>query len=512
MAADAPSPDAPGPRWRAYGWALVSVLACTLIAALMHGRFAQANLVMVYLVGTLPVALRGDPWAAIAAALLSVLAFDWFFVPPFFTFAVADTQYVFVFVAMGLVGSLISFLTARLAAEIRASRERELRARALYALSQSLLAARDPTQRLAEGARTIGRILGRSVAAWFSPPQGGPVPVLAEPADALSPAESAVLLGVMRDGAPAGPGTRNLPGLARLFLPVRSPTRVHGAISIAWPAGMAETQESREIRETLETGANQIAVALDQAEARAAADAAQRAAESERLRSAVLSMVSHDLRTPLTGIVGAASSLVEGAEALPAEIRVDLARGIVEEGERLGRIITNLLHATRLEAESVQLDGSWFGLEEALQPALGRFAAEWRSRPLTIDIPPDFPLIFADAVLIEHVLVNLLENTIVHTPPGTTVSLRAWTEADRAWVEVADAGPGLPPGAEERIFEKGIRLAGPATPGMGLGLAICRGAVVAHRGGILAANCPAGGAAFRFWLPLVPPPAIPQGA
>ncbi|MFN3429845.1 MAG: DUF4118 domain-containing protein, partial [Candidatus Sericytochromatia bacterium] len=313
--------DAPAVRGRsvpyaAYGWSAGVVIAATLLGGLFLHHLDEPNLIMIFLLGLVFVSLRGDRGAAIFAAVLSVAAFDWFFVPPSFSLAVSDTQYVFTFLVMGLVGVVLSTLTARLAAQITEARKRELRARALYELSHALLGARDPADVLVEGARVIGQELNMPVAAWLLPPNGERQAVAA-PTVVLEPAELALLSEVLATGVSAGGEPQAGAEAAYMFLPVRTPKRVHGALGIRLPA--AESASLSEVKATLETGANQIAIALDQARAREEADAAHTQAEGERLRSALLSAVSHDLRTPLTGIVGAAGSLAEGSLAFALE-------------------------------------------------------------------------------------------------------------------------------------------------------------------------------------------------
>lgn len=498
---DAPQRRGGGFRWKAYAWAIACVVLATGVNQVVFTRFDEANLVMVYLLAMVPVALRGNWGAAVATAVLSVFAFDFFFVPPFYTFAVSDTQYFFTFLVMGLVGGLLSTYTARLAAEVAETRRRETQARALYELSRSMLAARAPAEVLAEGARVIGAELGVEVNAWLKSPGGEPIAVTS-PAQPLSASEHELLRWVVMEGEPAGTGTATFPGSALLFLPVRTPTRLHGALGLRPPADEARTLEA--VRAALETGANQLAIALDQARAREEAEAARHQADVERMRSALLSSVSHDLRTPLTGIVGAAGALVEGAEALDADTRRELAQGIVEEGDRLSRLVTNLLQATRLDAGAAQLSREWTPLEELVGPALARLARELAAHGVEVELPADLPLLHVDAVLLEQALVNLLENAAKYAPAGTPIAIKAERLGDQVAVEVADRGPGLPPGEEARLFEKFRRYPRGGAPGAGLGLAIARGVVEAHGGTLTAANRPGGGAAFRMVLPVPP--------
>lgn len=491
--------------WHAHGWTVAQVLCCTAIGWLLYGQLAEANLVMVYLLGVLVVSLRGDLYAAVGSAVFSVLAFDFFFVPPYLSFAVSDTQYVLTFLVMGLMGLVISSLTAHLVAEILASKQGERRSRALYTLSRSLLAAQAPAAMVAEGARLIGEELGQSVAAWLDGPDGAPVPV-AEPPFPLSTSDQAILRWAAREGEAAGPGTRTFPGSRLLFVPIRSRDRIHGMLALH--AEELTASPLLEVVAALETGANQLAIALDQVRAREEAEAALRQVEAERLRNALLSSVSHDLRTPLTGIIGAAGSLVEGSEALTPEVRRELAQGIEEEAQRLSRLVTNLLHATRLEAGAVRVRQTWFPLEDVLGPALARLDEVLATHPLEVAMADDLPLLPGDPVLLEQALANLLENAAKHTPSGTRIVIRAWVEGKRVAIEVLDDGPGLPAGEEERIFEKFLRYPASTGPaGAGLGLAICRGVIEAHGGQITARNRSDGGASFLAWLPLAAPPA-----
>lgn len=500
IGADAPAARHGATPWRAYGWAVAAVFACTLVDGFLVDRLDAPNLSMIYLLGILAVALRGDRGAAIAVAVASVLTFDFFFTAPYYSFSVSDSQYVVTCLVMGLIGGVISMLTARLVAGFAAARQQEARARALYELSRTLLAVRHPADVLASGARVIAAELGVPLGAWLQGRDGSPFAAL-QPPEALNTSELELLRWSIREGRPAGQGTSVLPGAPYFFLPIRTDQRVLGALVIHIPP--AEALAEAELRGMLETGANQIAIALEQARAREEADLARAQADAERLRNAILSAISHDLRTPLAGIVGAASALVDGAEALPPATRQDLAQGIVEEAERLRLLMTNLLHAARLDAGAPSLNRTWLALDDVVDPARMRLASRLADHPLTIDLPADLPLLHADATLLELVFGNLLENAARHTPAGTPVLVRASRAGDRVAVEVSDRGPGLPPGEEARVFEKFRSFADRSRDGgTGLGLAIVRGVIEAHGGTILADNQPGSGARFRFTLPL----------
>jgi two-component system, OmpR family, sensor histidine kinase KdpD len=236
---------------------------------------------------------------------------------------------------------------------------------------------------------------------------------------------------------------------------------------------------------------------------------------TERLRSSLLSAVSHDLRTPLTAIAGAASGLLEEETPLDPAAHHELCQTIYEEAHRLNRLINNLLEMTRLESGGVQVQKEWQPLEEVVGAALTRLEAQLHEHPLTTHLPADLPLVPLDSVLIEQVLINLLDNAVKYTPPGSPIALSAWATEDAVMVEVADQGPGLPPGEEQRIFDKFYRTPRAAMPsGSGLGLTIGRGMVEAHGGRMWAENRPGGGTAVRFTLPLTgtPPHMAPEGA
>jgi nitrogen-specific signal transduction histidine kinase len=262
----------------------------------------------------------------------------------------------------------------------------------------------------------------------------------------------------------------------------------------------------------LETFAGQFALAIERAFFAQEAEQALVQAETERMRNAILSSVSHDLRTPLATITGAASSLLEGGETIGTESSRELVRAIYNEANRLEVQVRNLLDMTRIESGAVRLQKEWHPLEEVVGAALTRMEGRLRARPIRTRFPPDLPLVRIDGVLIEQVLINLLENALKYTPPDSPIDLSASVAEKGIVFEIADYGPGLPPGEEKKIFEKFYRAGPQQEGGVGLGLAICRGIIEAHGGRIWAQNRPNGGAAFRFILPLEgdPPGLVPE--
>jgi two-component system sensor histidine kinase KdpD len=304
----------------------------------------------------------------------------------------------------------------------------------------------------------------------------------------------------------AGRGTATHPGAKALYLPLMASGGTVGVLGVR-PED-SHSLEAPEHLHQLETFANQIALALERARLADEAQHAQVQAEADRLRSSLLSSVSHDLRTPLASITGAASSLLEAGTALDASTHRELLETIQEESERLGRLVNNLLQMTRLESGALQLRKDWHPLEEIVGAALGRLKRALGDRPVTTRMPEDLSLVPIDDVLIEQVFINLVDNAIKYTPAGSAIEIAAWTGESAVTVEVADHGPGLTPGEEQRVFEKFYRGDPAATRGAGLGLAICRGFVQAHGGRIWAENRRGGGAAFRFTLPLTGTPPV----
>jgi len=489
----------PAPR-SAYAFAALTVAASTAVCGVLSSFLAPANLVMVYLLGVAFVATRSRPGPAILASVLSVAAFDFFFVPPYWTFAVSDTQYFVTFGVMLVVALLISGLATRVREQAEAARQRERRTATLYALSRDLAGTRGLEEIARSAARHTSEALSVQAAVILERDDGRLVALAAPPAFfTLEPREEAVVRWVLEHGRSAGLGTDTLPGAGALFVPLVGTSAALGALGVRPSGGRGPSHDQHLLIDAI---ASQAAAAVERARLAEDAERALVAAETERLRSALLSSVSHDLRTPLASITGAVSSLLEGGGTLTDESRRELLETIQEESGWMNRLVRNLLDMTRLESGSLRLQKEWHPVEEIVGSALGRLDDRLAGRRVTTRLPEDLPLVPLDGMLIEQVLVNLLENATKYTDPGTPIQVSAWAEPGRVTLEVADEGPGLPPGHEERVFEKFFRHADKGRPGAGLGLAICRGIVVAHGGRIWAENRPGGGAAFRFTLPV----------
>jgi two-component system, OmpR family, sensor histidine kinase KdpD len=450
------------------------------------------------------VATRHGRGPSVLAAVGGVAVFDFFFVPPHLTFAVGDTQYVVTFGVMLVVGLLVSSLAARVRDVAEMALQREQRTQALYALSRELSGLRDPREVAAAAARHVSGLFGGE-AAVLLPAGDGLEPVGdAIPAYVTSPNERAVARWSFEHGRPAGADTDTLPAAGVFYEPVVGSRGPLGVLAIELPA--AARPLSPEQRELVSVLARLVAAPLERARLAAEAEQARVSAEAERLRSTLLSSVSHDLRTPLAAITGAASALREDPPPAPPLAR-ELAATVLDEAERLNRLVRNLLDMTRLESGTLQPKREWHSLEEVVGSALARVERYAGEERLAARVDPELPLIAIDAVLVEQALVNLLENAVRHGGRDGRIEVSARREQSEAVVEVCDDGPGFPAEQAEQIFDKFHRSAG--GPGAGLGLAITRAIVTAHGGSISARLREPRGACFRIALPLGEPPAAP---
>jgi len=503
---------APTPNNRlGFLWAAIVVLLCTAVNALMAPHLAPVNLAMIYLLGVVVVSLWFGRAASILAAVLGVLAFDFCFVPPQGTFAVRDTEYLFTFLVMLAIGLVISTLVARLRFQVDTARRHDRRTAALYAMSRELAAnqARDQIARIA--VEHVALAVDARAVILLPDPQGQLVP-LGSDLGGFVPSEhdQAVARWVLTHGQMAGHGTDTLPGAEAIYLPL---TAAHGAVGVLG-AVLPDSQQrlAPGALQLLEALAGLAALALERAALTAEAERIRLDMEAERLRNSLLSAVSHDLRTPLAVITGAASTLLDPDHPPAAATWRELATSIFDEAERLNRLVANLLDMTRLEAGALRVHTEWQPVEELIAAVMQRMSRLLADHPVRLQLPPDLPFVPFDELLLQQVFVNLLENAARHTPPGTGVELSAEVRGQSLVVEVADRGPGLPPGDPQRLFDKFVRgVDASSRKGAGLGLAICRGIMELHGGRIEAENRPGGGAVFRLWLPLQgSPPVAPS--
>ncbi|WP_322104993.1 DUF4118 domain-containing protein [Paraburkholderia sp. J41] len=512
---------------RAYAAALVICACVTVVASQLIDRIDLANLVMLYLLGVIFAAVKLGRGPGVMLSFASVAAFDFFFVPPRMSLSVTDTQYLLTFVGMLLTSLVISHLTSSLRREASVAHRREQRTGAMYAMARELAAALTTEQIVAIGSRHVSEVFGARVALLL-PDSADKVQQKVEEPDPqimLDAASLDVDVGqwVYDQQKPAGRGTDTLPAAAARYLPLKAPMRTRGVLAVI-PRDAGELRVPEQQR-MLDAFAAQIALALERVHYVDIARDALVSMESERLRNSLLSAISHDLRTPLTSIVGFSSMLAQTHE--PADARdpreSELIEAIHDEALRMTGIVTNLLDMARLQAGSLKLNRQWTLLEETVGAALAACRRVLARHPVRVNLEAGLPLLQLDAVLMERLFANLLENAAKYTPADTplTIAARRVEAADgapRVRVSIDDNGPGLPPGMGERVFEKFTRgEKESAKPGIGLGLAICRAIVEAHGGTIGAANRVTAdgrvqGVSFWFTLPVEPPPPLPSDA
>jgi two-component system sensor histidine kinase KdpD len=507
-----PETDAPveAKRQRAWGlaFAVLTCIAITGITTPLRNLIDLANIAMLFLLGVVFIAYRFGRGPAVLAALLSVASFDFFFVPPRLSFAVSDVEYVVTFVVMLTVALVIGSLTAGLRYQARVAHYREERARNLYEMAKSLSSSLVDEQVVEISDRFVESSF-RAKAAVLLPDASdklqAPLVCGAMPAYDL-----AVAQWCYDKNAPAGVGTDTLPANPQLYLPLRAPMRVRGVLVVE--PSSARLLLIPEQRRLLDTFAALVAIALERIHFVSVAQDTLVKMESERLRNTLLAGLSHDLRTPLTALVGLAETLyldLMGAQSDHA----DRAGALREQAVRTSKMVHNLLEMARLQSGDLKLRKDWQSVEEMAGSALQALDSTLGDRPLKLDLPAELPLVRCDAVLIERVLVNLIENAVKYTPPGTPIGLGAARTDRSIRVEVWDEGAGLPAGQERALFARFARgQKESSVPGVGLGLAICEAIVAAHGGSIWAENRTPHGARFVFTLPLDEQPAIEREA
>lgn len=491
----------PTSRWSGYGYGLSSVAACTAVSWTMFPYFSVANLIMIFLLGVVIVATRWGRGPSIFASVMSVAAFDFFFIPPYFTFAISDIEYMWTFGVMLIVAVLISSLAAKTKQQAEAARYLERRTGVLYAMSRDLATHRS-VEKLTDVACQHLREVFDSQVALFLPDNSGRVALQRSPQlfFEVNPKEAGVAQWVFDHKERAGLGTDTLPGATALYVPLLASRGPIGVIALR-PTRPSRLLNPEQLH-LLETFTNQVALAIERVRLAEETQQAHVQAATERMRSAILSSVSHDLRTPLATITGAASSLLKGGDHYDDIARRQLAQAIYEEGHRLDRWLKNLIDMTRLEAGGLQLNTEAHALEEVIGSALERLERRLDQHHINTHLPANLPMVPMDAILIEQVFINLLDNAVAHAPAGSAIELSVMPSHGMLVCEIADHGLGIRPGDEQRVFEKFYRGTPKREGGLGLGLTICQGIIEAHGGRIWAENRPRGGAAFRFTLPL----------
>lgn len=476
-----------GTGLRGYLWAVLWCAGATALSALATPWFDPVNIAMLFLAAVMGVALRHGRGPAAMASVLSVAAFDFFFVPPRLSFAVSDVQYVLTFVVMLSVGLVIGQLTAGLREQARVAVQRETEARTLYELARELSAALTQDDIVSIGSRFLRAAFDANSAFFLVAADGR----LLSPATAASERRSAdhtdsidrvLAQWVFDHGQPAGTGTDTLPGSTVLYLPLKAPMRTRGVLAVepaAWHA-FAQTAARRQV----DAFCTLIAIAIERLHYVDVAQQALLSIESERLRGSLLAAVSHDLRTPLTSLIVMADTLRRADPPLSPPV-AETVEAMREQAHRMRTMVMNLLDMARVQSHGVRLNKAWQSVEELVGASLAAMREALSRHSVTVGDLSAAPLVQCDAVLIERVLCNLLENASKYTPAGTQVRICAELDGDEVRIVVEDQGPGVPVGKERQIFDtftRGERES--ATAGVGLGLAVCAAIVQAHGGRI----------------------------
>jgi two-component system, OmpR family, sensor histidine kinase KdpD len=488
-------------RWDRYGWALAITVACTLLAAAMYPHFELSNLVMIYLLGVTVAGLKLGRGPSVLAALLNVATFDFLFVPPRYSFAVSDAQYLVTFVAMITIALVIATLTASVRQQTRVAGARERRTALLYAMSRELSVTRGITGMARVAVRHVAEVF-QCRATVLLPDASGKLSYPREPPleSSFRGADLAVAQWVADHGRRAGLGSDTLPAARGLYVPLGDAERTIGVLAVL-------PQNARRVLlpeqgHLLETFAGQVALALERAHLAEVAVQSSVAAERETLRNTLLSSISHDLRTPLAVIAGAGSALAQHGATLDEATRLQLASSVETTAREMSELVSNVLDLVRLESGQVALRRDWQTLDDLLGSALTRYQAQLAAHRVETRLPADLPEVWVDATLIVQLFANLFDNLAKYTPPGTRVLVSAVPAGEFVQVSVEDDGPGLPAGDPARLFEKFQRGSGEgAVVGVGLGLAIAQAIVRAHGGEIEAQRREGSGARFVFTLP-----------
>lgn len=480
---------------------LVVVALFTGLAKLMLPYFELSNVVMAYMLGVVITATQYGRGPSVMASILSVAAFDFFFVPPYLTFAVSDTQYVITFIVMLTVALVISTLTTRVKQQAESARQREERTYALFSMSRELSSTLDSQGLFEIGLRHISEVF-HSQTAICLPDEKENLTVYARGLGrhALWNVDNGVAVWVFRNKKPAGAGTDTLPAAQAIYVPLLGCKGVIGVLAVSF------LEEGRFVSpdrlRLLETFASQIAIACERADLAGESEKARLQMRSEQLKNTLLSSVSHDLRTPLSTIAGAASSIAEDGANLSANDRKSLAQMICSESQRLNSLVTNLLAVTKVDSGEVELSIEDYPLDEIIGSAVSAISPVPREGRLEVRLGDNDAEVSVDEPLIQQVFLNLFENALKHTPDDSKIEVTATIVDAEVVVSVKDDGPGVSDQEKCKIFDKFQRGSNAGSGGSGLGLAIAKGIVQAHLGKIWVEDAPKGGAIFKVALPL----------
>jgi two-component system sensor histidine kinase KdpD len=487
------------PWWR-YLLSLGLVAFATLLGLFVRGQLEPANLVMLYLASVVIAAIYLGRGPSLLASVAGVLAFDFFLVPPQLTLVVSDTQYIITFIGLFVVSLVVSTLTARVREQAEASIQREAQTAALYDLGRDLTTATDLNDVAQSIFTHISQVFGREVAIFL--PEGQGVKTFSStPGYTPGENELAVANWAFAHGQPAGRGTDTLPAAPLRCQPLKTARGVVGVLGLRpkLPGSLLTPEQ----RLTLDAFAYQASQALERVNLVEQARQADLLQATEKLQTALLNSISHDLRTPLVAITGALSALDEDDGSLDDVTRRSLVENARAEAERLNRLVGNLLNMTRIDAGALKLAFEPCDISDLIGSALEIVESRLENRQVKVTIPGDMPLVNLDFVLITQVLVNLLDNAIKYSTDDRPIEVSACRIGSEVQLAIADRGTGIPPEDLGYVFDKFYRVQRPGNiSGTGLGLSICKGIVEAHGGAIRAENRPGGGVCVSVMLPI----------
>jgi two-component system, OmpR family, sensor histidine kinase KdpD len=499
LATDAPEPHPPlyGPD---YLRALVISGVTTAIALPLSPRFGLVNIVMLYLLATTVGALRLGRGPSVFLATANMLAFDYFFVPPLFSFDVDDTHYLFTLGVMLIVAVVIANLMVSIRRHRETADAREQRTAVLYAMSRELAVATDAQAMAAAAVRHISAVFHCTAVVLIADAHGCLSPMSTND-DSAGKDAPPTLPGVDLEFAREVVAGRERCIKGAIYLPLQGSRRVKGVIVVS-PQPPTQALPTEQLN-LLDAFAGQLALSLQRARLAEAAEAARISAERALLRNTLLASISHDLRTPLSAIAGAGSLIAQPEYALNVDRRTTLGHLIERKARDMSQLLTNVLELMQMEFGSGTLRTDWHAIDDLVALALRTNEARLAQWRIALELPADLPMVLVEATLIVQILSNLLENAAKYTPPGTTITISAAVRGKDLVLVVADDGPGLPPGDPERMFEKFQRGRSESNiVGVGLGLAICRAAARLHGGDIHARGNSGGGARFEITLPV----------
>jgi two-component system sensor histidine kinase KdpD len=486
-------------RWWRYLLGLALVALSTLLGLAMRPHFSPTTIIMIYLLSVVVSAFYLGLGPSILVSILGVLVFDFFVIPPYLTFAVADTEYVFTFIVLLVIGIVVSYLTSRVRRQSRVARQREVETATLYALSRNLTTTIELEATVQAIISSARETFGRDAVIFLPDPKNKePLKPHAEsPNLIIDKNEVAAAVWSFQHQKTVGQGTDTLPNAKALYLPLNTPRGVVGVMAL-W---VSDTTSQLTIEQTrlLEAFADLAAVAIERTQLAEEARNAQILAATEKLQTALINSISHDLRTPLVSIIGVLSSLREEGMGLDDAARRNLIQVATEEAEKLNHLITNLLDVSRIEAGAIRISRQSSDVQDIVGVALEQSG----NRPIKIDIPAELPFVSVDFGLIVQALVNILDNALKYSPPDSPIDISGRQVAQQVEIVVADRGIGIPPEDLQRVFDKFYRVHRPDNvTGTGLGLSISKGIVEAHGGHIVAENRPGGGTVVRLTLPV----------